>query len=169
MYGVCSYCGDSVVEPGTKACSNPEHREQARREAQSSFNAITTERNIERSAVILAREAGLPEDYFLEQLRMKKVPGLHKEVVLGVIQVIKFLNKLMEEDGETSATELFDVGIKDRREDAYDFILEFIKDGVPNLTTEKISRIAEGLDYQSVWWSVNENLRLRGYRPENPE
>ena len=164
MYGACRYCGDLVVEPGTVACSNPEHRELAKKSAQLSFNSAPTKEN----AVLLSKEAGLPEDYFLKQLQMKKVPGLHKEVVMGIIQVIKFLNELMKKDGETSLTELFSIGTKDRREDSHNFILEFIKDGVVNLTKDQIIKVAAG-SYDGLWESTNENLRQCGYQPEKPE
>ena len=64
MYGACSYCGESVVEPGTTACSDPKHRELAKRGAQIAFFSQPAKK----SAVLLAREAGLPEDYFLRQI-----------------------------------------------------------------------------------------------------
>ena len=72
MYDACSYCGDATVEPGFVACGNPQHRERAKRAAQIAFDAhlpgmggITREE----AAVLLAREAGLPEDYLLKQIK----------------------------------------------------------------------------------------------------
>lgn len=64
MYDACKYCGKSTVEPGIVACSNPEHRERAKIEAQISFDSRPTKEN----AILLAKEAGLPEDYFLQQI-----------------------------------------------------------------------------------------------------
>lgn len=82
MYDACGYCGDSVVGPGTVSCSNPEHRELAKRAAQVSFNSKPTKEN----AVLLAKEAGLPEDYFLKQMKEEKPLGGNKKKIIGITE-----------------------------------------------------------------------------------
>lgn len=74
MYDACKYCSESTVKPGFVACSNPEHRELAKRAAQLAFDATPDYASHPRAtkreaAVLLAREAGLPEDYLLNQIR----------------------------------------------------------------------------------------------------
>lgn len=73
MFNACRFCSEPTVKPGFVACSNPEHRELAKREAHLSFDSRPTKVN----AVLLAKEAGLPEDYFLQQIEARDKEKRH--------------------------------------------------------------------------------------------
>lgn len=99
---------------------------------------------------------------------MKEAAGLHKEVVTGIVQVIKHLPGLLEKGKGTNLGELYDVGCRDRSKTAQLFIFEFIKDGVVNLTREQIKEVADG-NYEMVWAFTNTRLQGFGYAPVSPE
>lgn len=99
---------------------------------------------------------------------MKEAAGLHKEVVTGIVQVIKHLAGLLEKGKGTNLGELYEVGCRGRSKEAHSFILEFIKDGVVNLTREQIKEVADG-NYERVWASTNTRLQGFGFAPASPE
>ena len=103
---------------------------------------------------------------------MKEVPGLHKEVVTGIVQVIKYLADLSkEEKPSVGFMELYKIGCGEKgekSEEARTFIFEFIKDGVINLKLEAMKEVVDG-NYDRVWKVTNDWLQGFGYAPVTSE
>ncbi|MEK6899790.1 MAG: hypothetical protein AABX05_01570, partial [Nanoarchaeota archaeon] len=106
----------------------------------------------------------------LSDLRCKMVEeNLHKEVVTGIVQVIKFLeDKRKEGVSSLGFGELFKAGFRGRTEGAKIYICEFVKDGVVNLRQEDIDAVVKG-DYGALWSGTNTYFKRLGYDPVNPE
>ncbi len=78
MYICCRVCGEpSTKESNFEACSIPEHIASVRECAQISFDATPRlpKEHFEWVAGLLAKEVGLPEDYFLKQLEQPEKPS----------------------------------------------------------------------------------------------
>lgn len=95
-------------------------------------------------------------------------PNLHKEVVTGVVQVIKCLT---QNKGEIRARltykSLMDAGCTGKSEEAQMWIFEFIKDGVCNVSLETMTKVGGG-DYSGIWKMTNEYLKCFGHAPVEP-
>lgn len=90
---------------------------------------------------------------------------LHVEVVTGVIQILLFLNK--ERGRSISFFEMGRVGNAGKSEEAIDYIGEFIKDGVIELTQDDFTKVENG-DYSQVWKGINRSLAQFGHPPVEP-
>lgn len=101
---------------------------------------------------------------------MEKHSELHKEVVTGVVQVIKYLDGLPKNQGKclVNFMELQNIGCDGKSAKARFFIFEFIKDGLINLGPEEI-RDVRGGNYDGIWRTINEWLQHFGYSPVEPE
>ena len=90
----------------------------------------------------------------------------NKEVVTGVVQVIRYIaekrHKGISFDG------ILEAGYRGRAEEAHDWILEFVKDGVLNLKKEYVDEVMNG-NYERIWRSTNDWLENFGYEPIEPE
>lgn len=94
---------------------------------------------------------------------------MHKEVVTGIVQVIRhFANKRSDSSATVTLRELLEVSFRGKTEEAKTYICEFVKDGVVNLRQQDIDAVLKG-DYGDVWKCTNVYLKRFGYDPVKPE
>lgn len=91
---------------------------------------------------------------------------LHKEVVTGIVQMVKFVSG-MKKNEITTLKKLSGLGSKWKSDTAQTFILEFAKDGIVNSLKDTLDKVAGG-DYSAVWKFVNGYLSHFGYSPVDP-
>ena len=92
---------------------------------------------------------------------------LHREVVTGVLQMIRFAVETIDSGHSPSLRELCDVGFAAKSDTAQMFICEYAKDGIINLRVEEARKIIAG-DYSSIWSLTNSYLTGFGYDPIEP-
>jgi len=97
----------------------------------------------------------------------KEEPGLHKAVVTGIVQVIRFYASVPKRAKDIHLGHLMEVGYEGiESSTARLYILEWIKGG--ELTKEAKEAVLAG-DYNCVWNSVNTWLKCFGYAPVESE
>lgn len=91
---------------------------------------------------------------------------IQQEVVEGIVRCVRELSK---HKGPVGLSELLTAaeGEGFQHEKSSMFVLEFIKDGISDLTPEDIEKIfAE--DYEDIWRMTNLYLQRFGYAPITP-
>lgn len=122
----------------------------------------------------LGEEAGVDSDFMIDirqevERRRLESPSinvpLHVSVVKGIVAIIKYLGALPEGQ-KVSLSTLGRIGNAHVGE-AGQYVVEFIKDGIPNLRSEVYAQVAGG-DYSHVWMITNRYLRRFGHPEIDP-
>lgn len=100
---------------------------------------------------------------------MTQIPNLHREVVSGIVQVVKYLSEQNNKGIKSIGFgELMNAGRSGRTPEAQTYILEFVKDGIGSLQKKHIDDVVNG-NYEVIWDTVNRYLKFRGYTLVEPE
>jgi hypothetical protein len=92
---------------------------------------------------------------------------LHKEVVTGIVQMIKSAIEQLHDSGSASFEIFCNTGLKGKSVTAQTFIAEFAKDGMANITWPDMKKVEAG-DYTDIWTLTNKYLTGFGHDSIEP-
>lgn len=96
----------------------------------------------------------------------KANPKLHTDVVKGVIQIVLYLQNNNGPGFTLSA--IYEIGAENKSDKAKEYIQEFCKDGIVNLTPKFRADVEKG-DYLGVWQLINDYLSQFGHKVVKPK